>query len=242
MPLGEREFMTKTEAPQTSKDLRGRAPKIISLLHKTYPGAKTALNYKSPLELLIATILSAQSTDKLVNSLTPMLFKKYRNAADWAKAPLGQIEQDIKPTGFFHNKAKSVQRCCRMLVEKFGGKVPVTMEELVTLPGVGRKTANVLLGNLWGKPAITVDTHVTRLSQRLGLTVETNPVKIEFALQAILPEKEWTFFSHAIILHGRAVCIARKPDCPGCALNKLCPSAFTFGIPAPKDWQPLVAK
>jgi endonuclease-3 len=217
-------------AKETPAELKKRARQIIKLLHKSYPpDAATALVYRTPLQLLIATILAAQSTDMRVNTISPALFKKYKNVTDWAKAPLSQIETDIHSTGFFRNKARNIQNCCRELISRFGGEVPDNMEDLVTLPGVGRKTANVLLGNIWGKPAITVDTHVTRLSQRLGLTKETDPVKIEFALQAILPEKEWTFFSHAIIFHGRKVCIARKPKCVECVLNKLCPSAFTFG-------------
>jgi len=218
---------------ETPEKLKKRARQIIRLLHKTYPpDAKTALVYRTPLQLLIATILAAQSTDVGVNAISPALFKKYKTVTDWAKAPLAQIEPDIHSTGFFRNKARNIQNCCRELISRFGGEVPDNMEDLVTLPGVGRKTANVLLGNIWGKPAITVDTHVTRLSQRLGLTKETDPVKIEFALQAILPEKEWTFFSHAIIFHGRRVCIARKPKCAECVLNKFCPSAFNFDKPA----------
>jgi endonuclease III len=217
-------------AKASPAELKKRAQQIIQLLHKLYPpDAKTALVYRTPLELLIATILAAQCTDVRVNAISPALFKKYKSAADWAKAPLGQIEAAIRTTGFYHNKARNIQNCCREIISRFGGEVPDTLEELITLPGVGRKTANVLLGNIWGKPAITVDTHVTRLSRRLGLTSESDPVKIEFALQVILPEKAWTFFSHAIIFHGRQVCAARKPDCADCILNQLCPSAFTFG-------------
>jgi endonuclease-3 len=215
---------------ETPAELKKRARQLIKLLHKNYPpDAHTALVYRTPLQLLIATILAAQSTDVGVNAISPALFKKYKTVADWATAPLAQIEADIHSTGFFRNKARNIQNCCRELIASFGGEVPDNLEDLVSLPGVGRKTANVLLGNIWGKPAITVDTHVTRLSQRLGLTKETDPVKIEFALQAVLPKKEWTFFSHAIIFHGRQVCIARKPKCAECVLNKLCPSAFTFG-------------
>jgi endonuclease III len=217
-------------AKETPEALKKRVRQIIKLLHQTYPpDAATALVYRTPLQLLIATILAAQSTDVGVNAISPALFRKYKTVSDWAKAPLAEIEADIHSTGFFRNKARNIQNCCRELISRFGGEVPDNMEDLVSLPGVGRKTANVLLGNIWGKPAITVDTHVTRLSQRLGLTGETDPVKIEFALQAILPEKEWTFFSHAIIFHGRRVCAARKPNCAGCDLNQLCPSAFTFG-------------
>ncbi len=219
-----------------SADLKARVRKIVRILRQTFPDAWVTLEFKNPVELLVATILSAQCTDKLVNSLTPMLFKKYKSVEDWAKAPLSQIEQDIKPTGFFRNKAKSLQGCCRELVSRFGGRVPNNMEDLVTLPGVGRKSANVLLAAIWKQPAIIVDTHMTRVSQRLGLTKEKDAVKIEFALQKLLPEKDWSFFSHATVQHGRNICTAKRPDCPGCPLNKLCPSAFTFGVPAPKGF------
>lgn len=222
---------------QVDSKLKTRAKKIVHLLRQDNPGAKCALHFSTPLELLIATILSAQSTDKLVNSLTPKLFAKYRSAADWANAPLEQVEQDIKSTGFYHNKAKHISACCSDIVARFGGEVPDSMDELVTLAGVGRKTANVLLTAIWGKPGIVVDTHMTRLAGRLGLASAKDPVKIEFALQAIIPEEEWAFFSHAVVLHGRAICTAKKPDCPGCVLNRLCPSAFTFDVPAPTGWQ-----
>jgi endonuclease-3 len=217
---------TKSES---AADLKARARAIIAILRKAYPGAKCTLDFKNPVQLLIATILSAQCTDKLVNSLSPKLFAKYRTVADWAKAPLAQIETDIKPTGFFHNKAKSIQGCCQELIASFGGEVPDNMEDLVKLPGVGRKTANVILAAIWGRPAVIVDTHVTRVAARLGLTTQKTADKIEMELQQILPEKDWSFFSHAIILHGRNICTAKKPACPACPLNKLCPSAFTFG-------------
>ena len=204
-----------------------RAKKALSCLRKDYPKATVTLDFTTPLELLIATILSAQCTDVLVNALTKSLFMKYRSARDYATADLKELEQDIKPTGFYHNKARNIQGCCRALIEKHGGKVPETMEELVKLPGVGRKTANVLLGGYHQKPAVIVDTHMTRLAQRLGLTKESNPVKIEFALQKLLPKKDWTFFSHALILHGRRVCKALKPDCPGCSMKGFCPSSTT---------------
>lgn len=202
-----------------------RAKKVLSCLRKDYPKATVTLDFTTPLELLIATILSAQCTDERVNALTKSLFKKYTSAKDYATADLKDLEQDIKPAGFYHNKAKSIQGCSRALLDKHGGKVPETMEELVQLPGVGRKTANVLLGGYLHRPAVIVDTHVTRLSQRLGLTKEADAVKIEFALQKLLPEKDWTFFSHGLILHGRRVCKAQKPDCPGCSIKGFCPSS-----------------
>jgi len=223
-------------------DLRARAGQIVKILRKTFPEARVTLNFSNPRELLIATILSAQCTDERVNALTPQLFAKYRSAADWANAPLSQVEEDIKPTGFFHNKAKSIIGCCREIVSRFDGEVPNRMEDLVTLPGVGRKTANVLLAAVWKKPAIIVDTHVGRVSQRLGLTNQKDAEKIEFEIQKLLPKEDWTFFSHAMILHGRRICTAKKPDCPGCPLNEICPSAFTFGVPPPKGWKSSLAK
>lgn len=226
-----------TAATPANADLKARARAIVKILRRTFPDAHCTLNFKNPLELLIATLLSAQCTDARVNALTPMIFKKYRSAADWANAPLSQVEQDIKPTGFYHNKAKSIVTCCRELIERFGGQVPDRVEDLVTLPGVGRKTANVLLAAVWGRPAIIVDTHVGRVSQRLGLTQQNDPGKIELDLQQTVAEKDWSFFSHALILHGRQICFARKPNCAGCPLNRLCPAAFTFGTPPPKGWE-----
>lgn len=202
-----------------------RARKILPLLKKFYPGARTALNYRNPLELLIATILSAQCTDARVNMVTKDLFVKYRSAGDWAKAELEQIESDIRSTGFYHNKAVSIKGACQAVGEKYGGKVPDTMEELVKLPGVGRKTANVVLGNAFGKPAIACDTHVIRLSRRLGLSENGDAVKLEFDLAEIIPKKDWTLFGHLLILHGRNVCKARKPDCGNCVISGYCPSA-----------------
>jgi len=236
---------TPKEPPNTNEtetQLKSRARKIVRTLRRAYPDAGCTLEFDNPLQLLIATILSAQSTDKLVNSLTPKLFEKYPAAEDWANAPLSQIEQDIKPTGFFRNKAKSIKGACRQIVEKHDGRVPDDMESLVALPGVGRKTANVLQAAVWGRPAIIVDTHVARISQRLGLTAETNADKIEAALQPVIAKKDWSFYSHSIILHGRAVCTAKKPDCPACPINKLCPSAFTFGVPAPTGWKSEIEK
>ena len=202
-----------------------RVKKILPVLKKVYPGAKTALNFRNPLELLIATILSAQCTDVRVNMVTGDLFKKYKSAADWAKADIKEIESDIKSTGFYRNKAISIQGVCSGIIKQFGGKVPDTIQELVALPGVGRKTANVVLGNAFGKPAIACDTHVIRLSRRLGLSLNTDAVKLEFDLAEIVPKKSWTLFSHLLILHGRNICRARKPDCKNCPISKYCPAA-----------------
>jgi endonuclease-3 len=210
--------VNKTEAAE-------RIKKIWPILNKTYPQAKTALRFKKPLELLIATILSAQCTDARVNIVTPGLFKKYKSAADWAKADIKEIESDIKSTGFYHNKAISINRACAGIIQQFGGKVPDTMEELVQLRGVGRKTANVVLGNAFGKPAIACDTHVIRLSRRLGLSENTDAVKLEFDLAEIVPKGNWIMFSHLLILHGRNICKARKPDCENCPIARYCPAA-----------------
>jgi endonuclease III len=201
-----------------------RAGKIITGLKKAYPGAHCELNFSSPLELLIATILSAQCTDKRVNLVTAALFKKHRSAADYAQADLAGLERDIRTTGFFRNKAKSIKNCCRALVEKHGGQVPRTMEELTRLDGVGRKTANVVLGNAFGlNVGVVVDTHVARLAQRLGLTNQKAPEKIEQELMALVPPPQWTMFSHWLIWHGRRRCDARKPDCANCEIKKPCP-------------------
>ena len=198
--------------------------KIIAALSRTYPDAHCELNYSSPLELLIATILSAQCTDKRVNLVTADLFKKYRSAADFAAAPLTEIEGMVRSTGFFRSKARNLQACCAALVERFGGEVPRTMDALHALAGVGRKTANVVLGNAFGiSVGVVVDTHVMRLSRRLGLTTGTDAVKIEQALMPLVPQKDWTLFSHWLIWHGRRRCAARKPDCAGCELRALCP-------------------
>jgi len=203
---------------------RERATKIIAALQRTYPDAHCELNHSNPLQLLVATILSAQCTDKRVNLVTTELFKKYRSAKDFADAPLAAIEVAVKTTGFFRNKAKNLKACCAALVEKFGGAVPRTMDELHALAGVGRKTANVVLGNAFGiNVGVVVDTHVTRLSNRLGLTKQTNAVKIEQELMQLVPQKSWTLFSHWLIWHGRRRCAARKPDCLNCEIKKLCP-------------------
>ena len=208
-----------------TKEAARRVGKILPILQKCYPGASVALRFGNPLELLIATILSAQCTDKRVNMITPALFAKYKSAQDWAKAKLETIENDIRSAGFYHNKAVSIQGACRAIIEKFAGRVPETMDELVTLPGVGRKTANCVLANAFGQPAIMCDTHVIRLSRRLQLSQNSDPVKLEFDLAEIIPKKDWTIFSHTVILHGRNTCQARKPDCDNCAISKYCPSA-----------------
>ena len=200
-----------------------RALKIIKYLKKEFPHAKCALNYKNPLELVVATILSAQCTDERVNKVTLNLFKKYKTVQDYAESSLRELEKDIHSTGFFRNKAKSIRECCKGMIEKHKGKVPRTMEELVKLPGIGRKTANVILGNVFDIPGIVVDTHVRRLSNRMGLTTLQDPVKIEFDLQKIIPQKEWTNFSHLLIWHGRKTCIARKPKCDVCCISDVCP-------------------
>jgi len=201
---------------------KSRINKILQILRRTYPDVKTALRHQNPLEMLIATILSAQCTDVRVNEVTKTLFKKLRTAKDYADIPLAELEEMIRPTGFFRNKAKSIKGCCRGLVEKHDGKVPDSMEALIKLPGIGRKTANVILGSAFGIPGIVVDTHVKRLSQRIGLTKEKDPVKIEFELMALIPKKDWIDFSHELIWHGRRLCPARKPKCPQCPVWELC--------------------
>jgi endonuclease-3 len=211
---------------ETAEARVARVKKIIAGLRKTYPDARCELNFSNPLELLIATILSAQCTDKRVNMVTAELFRKYRSAADFANADLAELEQDIKTTGFFRNKAKNIKACCAAIVTKHRGEVPRTMEDLTALGGVGRKTANVVLGNAFGiNVGVVVDTHIARLSQRLGLTKHTEPEKIEQDLMPQIPREQWTQFSHWMIWHGRRRCAARKPDCAGCEIAKLCPSA-----------------
>ncbi len=223
--------MPKKAKPKINKaEAAERVKNIWPILKKTYPEATTALEFTNPLELLIATILSAQCTDVRVNMVTKNLFIKYRSAKDWAQADIKQIESDIKSTGFYHNKAVNIKGCCTKIVEEFRGKIPDTMEELVTLPGVGRKTANVVLGNAFGVPGIVCDTHVIRLSRRLGLSANSDAVKLEFDLAEIVPKKNWTLFSHLIIFHGRNVCKARKPDCENCPVVKFCPSANNPGL------------
>ncbi len=197
--------------------------KILDILGKEYPSSThTSLNFKNALQLLVATILSAQSTDKLVNKITPILFEKYKNVEDFAKVTLAELEEDIKPTGFYHNKAKSIKGCAEMIIKDFNSKIPNNIEDLTKLPGVGRKTANVVLANVYGKQAIIVDTHVQRISQRLGLTANKDPDKIEQDLMKIVPMNKWSVFSHQIIAHGRAVCDAKKPKCNICKLLPYC--------------------
>jgi endonuclease-3 len=219
--LGKQNKIMKVDKAEAAERIR----KIWPILKKSYPRAKIALEFVNPLELLIATILSAQCTDARVNMVTKDLFKKYKSASDWVNADLKEIESDIRSTGFYHNKALSIKGACTKIMEQYGGKVPGTMEELLTLPGVGRKTANCVLGDAFGIPGITCDTHVIRLSRRLGLSDNSDPVKLEFDLAEIVPRRNWTTFSHLVITHGRNVCTARKPDCPSCPIAQHCPSA-----------------
>jgi endonuclease-3 len=215
--------------PESYLEPKPRALKVIELLEKEHADAKIALHYSNPLELLVATMLSAQSTDETINKVTKTLFKKYTNPDDYANADLKELEQDIRSTGFYHNKAKNLQNTAKMLVDKYNSKVPETMEELVKLPGVARKTANIVLTNAFGVVAgVAVDTHVRRLAQRLGLSENKDPNKIEQDLMSIVPKEKWMWLTDLLIFHGRRVCTAKKPNCAKCVLNKICPSAFTF--------------
>ena len=200
-----------------------RVKAVLAELARLYPKAKCALDYRTPWELLVATILSAQCTDQRVNQVTPDLFAIYPTVADFAGADPGELEEAVRPTGFFRNKAKSIKGAAQAIVENHGGQVPGDLDALVKLPGVGRKTANVVLGNAFDVPGITVDTHVGRVCRRLEFTDQTDAVKAEFALMEIIPKKRWTSFSHQVITHGRQVCHSRKPDCPSCGLVKHCP-------------------
>jgi endonuclease-3 len=212
-------------AKESQADKEARAGRIIRGLNAAYPDARCELNYTNPLELLIATVLSAQCTDRQVNIVTEALFRKYKTAEEYAGAALPELEEDIRRIGLYRNKAKNIRAACQALVEKHGGKVPQTMEELTALGGVGRKTANVVLGNAFNiNVGIVVDTHVARLSGRLGLTAETAPEKIEAALQKLVPQNEWTLFSHLLIWHGRRRCMARGPECENCEIKAECPS------------------
>ncbi len=202
---------------------RDRCLEIMERLRKQYPKARCTLDFKSPLELLVATILAAQCTDERVNSITPALFKKYRTARDFAQADSSELEQDIKSCGFYRNKARSIQRACSALVERFEGKVPGDMESLLSLDGVGRKTANVILNECFGVPGVIVDTHCSRLARRLGFTGEEDPNKIEQDLMRLWPREHWGDYSHALVFHGRSICLARKPKCADCPVNDLCP-------------------
>lgn len=211
------------KVPLTLKANRERALVVYERLRAAYPDARCSLDFRSPLELLIATILAAQCTDVRVNIVTKSLFKKYRRPEDYVKAPISQLEDDIRTCGFYRNKAKSIVSACRKIIADFGGQVPGTMEELLTLNGVGRKTANVLLGECFGGQAVIVDTHCTRLAQRLGFTKNSDPVKIEEDLMKVWPREHWTLFSHNLVFHGRAVCTARAPKCSECPVTDLCP-------------------
>lgn len=208
---------------ESSRALKLRAGRILRTLHRLYPAAECALNHRNPLELMVATILSAQCTDERVNIVTASLFRKYRSAEDYLQVPAAELEQDIRSINFFRNKARSIQGACQKLIDDHAGEVPPSLDELVELPGVGRKTANVILGTAFGIPSgIVVDTHVSRLSQRLGLTAQKTPEKIEAELIGLIPRREWIGFSHRLILHGRQVCKARRPDCQNCRLEKEC--------------------
>ena len=216
---------------ETKEQLHARVGQIIRALRKTYPQATCALNHANPFELLVATILSAQCTDDRVNIVTANLFRKYHKPEDYLAVSREELERDINSVTFFRNKAKAIQEASRLLIEKHNGEVPQTLEELVELPGVGRKTANVVLGTAFGIPTgVVVDTHVSRLSQRLGLTANKQPEKIEADLIELLPKKEWIDFSHRLIWHGRRVCQARKPMCEKCSLEKFCPSSTLKGL------------
>ena len=213
-------------AKESETDLRKRTRKILSKLDRLYPDAGCALNRRDPLQLLVATILSAQCTDVQVNVVTKDLFRKYKTAEDYASVDQKELEKDIHSTGFFRNKAKNIRVSAKKIIEDFGGKVPDTMDDLLSLPGVARKTANCVLGNAFGKnDGVVVDTHVQRLAGRLGFSREKTPVKIEQDLMRLIPRRRWTGFSHQLIHHGRSCCTARKPDCPSCRLNTMCPSA-----------------
>lgn len=215
--------------PEVYLEPRARVLRIMELLEKEHADAKIALNYTNPLELLVATILSAQCTDERVNIVTKSLFEKYTRAEDYAHADLKELEQDIKSTGFYRNKARNLKKCCQMLVEKYDSQVPKTMDELLALPGVARKTANIVLSNAFGIiEGIAVDTHVRRLAKRLGLTEKDGAEKIEKDLMSIVPRDKWARITDLLIFHGRRVCAAKKPNCAGCVLNKICPSAFNF--------------
>ena len=212
----------------TRESIKAKTDRTAAIIYKlqiTYPNARCELTYSSPLELLIATILSAQCTDKQVNIVTSYLFKKYRAASDYIEVHLEELQNDIKRIGLFRNKSKSIQKCCRSLIENHGGSVPANMKSLIALAGVGRKTANVVLGNAFNiNEGVVVDTHVARLSNRLGFTLEKNPEKIEINLQKLVPRNDWTMFSHWLIWHGRRRCSARNPDCSVCEIAELCPS------------------
>jgi endonuclease-3 len=215
------------------RENRNQARAIYRILTKTYPNVRCELDFKNPLELIVAVVLSAQCTDKRVNQITPALFKKYKRAKDYAKAPLPEIEEFIYSAGFYHAKARHLQGLGRKLVEDYGGEVPNRIEDLVSLPGVGRKTANVVLGHAFGIPGITVDTHFGRLSRRFHWTTSMDPVKVEHEVGALIPEREWTNLSQRMIWHGRRICHSRKPACGACPVAKICPS-YGIGETDPK--------
>ncbi|TMK30399.1 MAG: endonuclease III [Actinobacteria bacterium] len=203
-----------------------RAPEIIRILSATYPQAKVALNFSTPLEMLVATILSAQCTDERVNQVTASLFQKYRTCEDYVKVPEAELAADIKPTGFFNQKTRAIRGACQRMIDVYGGQVPDTMEDLLTLPGVARKTANIVLGNAFGKvEGIAVDTHVRRLAERLGFSTEKDPDKVERDLMRLVPREKWFPFTYVLIDHGRRICTARNPKCEICPVNHLCPSS-----------------
>jgi endonuclease-3 len=212
------------KADETPLALTRRARKINRILGEVYPDAHCELDFTNALELSVATILSAQCTDKRVNDVTPAVFRRYRTAADYAGAERAELEALVRPTGFYRNKTNSIMKLGQALVERYDGEVPARLKDLVTLPGFGRKTANVVLGNAFGVPGLTVDTHFGRLVRRFGWTAETDPVKVEFAVAELIPKSEWTIFSHRVIWHGRRVCHSRKPACGACEVAALCPS------------------
>jgi endonuclease-3 len=221
------EMKNKTSTANNEK--KTRILKVIELLEMEYPNARTALSYSNPLELFVATILSAQCTDRMVNRVAETLFRKYRNVEDYASSDLTELEQDIRSTGFYRNKARNIKKACRILADKFGAHLPRTMEEMVELPGVGRKTANIVLSNAFGiVEGIAVDTHVRRTAKRLGLTVNEDPNRIEEDLMKIAPKDKWMRITDLLIFLGRNACVARVPKCGKCVLNNVCPSAFTF--------------
>lgn len=214
---------------ETKEEKKKRVLRVIRRLRRAYPDARCALYFKGPMQLLVATILSAQCTDKRVNMVTPKLFKKYPRVEDFARASSGELESYIKSTGFYKNKTRNIIGAAREIMSRHHGRVPDKLDELVALPGIGRKTANVILGNAFGVPGLTVDTHMIRINRRLGFTGEKDPVKIEFELMPLVPKRCWTEYSHLIIHHGRNRCFARKPDCKNCEIRLLCPSADSLG-------------
>ncbi|MBA4063863.1 MAG: endonuclease III [Isosphaera sp.] len=226
------------DAPPKLAPARDRVAPVHAALKRLYPDAFTGLTHADPLQLLVATILSAQCTDARVNTVTPALFARYRTARDFAASDPAELERLVKPTGFYRNKAKNIRACCAALVERYGGEVPASLADLVTLPGVGRKTANVVLGDAFATPGITVDTHVGRLSRRLGWTRHRDPVRVELALMKIVPQEDWTDLSHRLILHGRKVCLSRKPRCGACAVAGLCPKVGVKGLAAKRRRKP----